>query len=83
MIDLCIKRDILIQKQKDNTMLIVFLSLEEDTLKDTLGKRFILVHGFKVSVSRQTFQNIRTFFKGTFLVTSFLQSGATSYMVHS
>lgn len=39
MIDLCIKRDVLIEKQKDNTMLIVFLSLEEDTLKDTLGNK--------------------------------------------
>lgn len=83
MTDLCIKRDVLIEKQKDNTMLTVFLSLEEDTLKDTLGSKIDFGSWFQGFSLKIDFRNTRTFFKGTFLVTSFLQSGATSYTDHS
>lgn len=83
MVDLCIKRDVLIEKQKDNTMLIVFLSVEEDTLKDILGSKIDFgswFQGFslKIDFSKRTY-----ILQGTFLVTSFLQSGATSYIAHS
>lgn len=60
MVDLCIKRDVLIEKQKDNTMLIVFLSLEEDTLKDILGSKIDFgswFQGFslKIDFSKHTY----------------------------